>query len=458
MTGNLSMHPPKAVGEAVAQLEAAGFQAWCVGGCVRDSLLGKTPTDWDIATSARPEETASCFAGARLVEVGAAHGTIALMAGEGHPIEITTFRRDGAYTDGRHPDSVEFSRELKEDLSRRDFTINAMAWHPNRGLVDLFHGQEDLRAKRLCCVGEPAARFSEDALRILRCLRFSSQLGFSIESATAAALWEKRRLLGQLSRERVREELSKLLVGCHAVSVLREYAEVMFTVLPELAPMKGCLQETPYHCYDVWEHTLHALEHGPRLVDLAWAVLLHDSGKPSKKIFSPDGLAHFYGHPLESGSIARKLLARLRFSKKEQEWISALVDHHEEPMPMSVKRAKELLGQYGEEFVTRLFQLQEADMSAKAAGVAESRFPDLEQSRACAREILARGDCLTLRELALSGKDLQALGMAPGPEMGELLHRLLEMVLEGRVENTLPALRVSAQQLLKEAGINQQRR
>ncbi|MGI6255031.1 MAG: CCA tRNA nucleotidyltransferase [Acutalibacter sp.] len=448
MSGSFSAHPPKAVREAIARLESAGYQAWCVGGCVRDSLLGKEPTDWDVTTSARPEETAACFAGERLIQVGAAHGTVALVTGEGHPVEITTFRRDGAYTDGRHPDSVGFSRELADDLSRRDFTVNAMAWHPDRGLVDLFHGREDLEAKRLRCVGDPATRFSEDALRILRCLRFSSQLGFAIEPSTGAALWETRELLHHLSQERVREELTKLLTGENASSVLRAYDEVVFTVLPELAPMKGCLQETPFHCYDVWEHTLHALAHGPRLTDLSWAVLLHDSGKPAKKTISPDGRAHFYGHPPESGRIARELLERLRFSKREQEWISALVDHHEDPIPMSAKRLKKLLGQYGEEFVTRLFQLQEADMSAKAPGIFQSRLPDLEQSRALAREILARGECLTLGDLAFSGEDLKAMGMVPGPEMGKLLHQLLEAVLEGRVENDQPELEAMARQLI----------
>ena len=451
MTGSISAHPPKAVQEAIARLESAGYQAWCVGGCVRDSLLGKPPMDWDVTTSARPEETAACFAGERLIQVGAAHGTVAVVLGEGHPVEITTFRRDGTYSDGRHPDSVGFSRELAEDLSRRDFTVNAMAWHPDRGLVDLFHGQEDLAARRLRCVGDPGKRFTEDALRILRCLRFSAQLGFSIEPDTAQALWETKELLHQLSQERIREELSKLLVGEWAVPVLREYAEVVFTVLPELAPMKGCLQETPYHCYDVWEHTLHALAHGPRLEDLSWAVLLHDGGKPAKKTFSPDGRAHFYGHPPESGRIARKLLERLRFSNREREWISALVDHHEDPMPMSGKRLKKLLGEYGELFVTRLFQLQEADMSAKAQGIFQQRLPDLERSRELAREILARGECLTLKDLAFSGKDLQKLGMVPGPEMGRVLQRLLDAVLEERVENTRPALESLARELLEES-------
>ena len=263
MNQGLTIVPPPVVGEALRRLEARGFQAWCVGGCVRDSLLGKAPSDWDIATSALPQETKACFAGERLVEAGAAHGTIAWVPSGGHPIEITTFRSDGAYTDGRHPDSVAFSRRLEDDLSRRDFTVNAMAWHPQRGLVDLFHGQEDLSAGLLRCVGEPARRFSEDALRILRCLRFSSQLGFAIHPDTSWALWEKRELLLALSHERVREELTKLLCGQGAAAVLRQYAAVVFTVLPELAPMKGCAQETPYHCFDVWEHTRHAREHAP---------------------------------------------------------------------------------------------------------------------------------------------------------------------------------------------------
>ena len=277
------------------------------------------------------------------MEAGAAHGTIAWVPSGDHPIEITTFRSDGAYTDGRHPDSVAFSRRLEDDLSRRDFTVNAMAWHPQRGLVDLFHGQEDLSAGLLRCVGEPARRFSEDALRILRCLRFSSQLGFAIHPDTAQALWEKRELLLALSHERVREELAKLLCGQGAAAVLRQYAAVVFTVLPELAPMKGC--------------------DAPQQGDLRWAALLHDAGKPGRKTRSADGVAHFYGHPPESGRIARQLLTRLRFSNKERDWIAALVDHHEDAMPMGEAHLKGLLGRYGERFVFTLFQLQEAEPS-----------------------------------------------------------------------------------------------
>ena len=440
---------PAPVGEVLARLAAAGFEAWCVGGCVRDTLLGKRPFDWDVATSARPEETRAVFAGERLVEVGAAHGTIALVPPEGHPIEITTFRSDGEYTDARHPDSVTFSRRLEDDLSRRDFTVNAMAYHPDRGLVDLFHGREDLEQGLLRCVGDPARRFQEDALRILRCLRFASQLGFAIQQSTGAALWEEKGRLQTLSHERVREELTKLLCGENAAPVLREYAGILFTLLPELAPMKGCAQETPYHCFDVWEHTLHAVDYAPQQGDLRWAALLHDAGKPGRKTRSADGVAHFYGHPPESGRIARQLLTRLRFSNKERDWIAALVDHHEDAMPMGEAHLKGLLGRYGERFVFTLFQLQEADMSAKAPGVFERRLPDLEESRALARAILERGDCLTLGDMALTGEDLKALGVAPGPEMGKLLRRLLEAVQRGEAANTPAALGELAKRLLK---------
>ena len=445
---NLSIQPPAPVGEALSRLEEAGYEAWCVGGCVRDSLLGNPPFDWDVTTNARPEETKACFPGARLVEIGAVHGTIALVPENGHPIEITTYRADGAYSDSRHPDSVSFSRRLEDDLARRDFTVNAMAYHPRRGLVDLFRGREDLERGILRCVGEPVRRFSEDALRILRCLRFASQLGFAIEPSTAAALRDRRGLLLALSQERVREELTKFLCGENAEAVLREYAQVVFTVLPELAPMKGCAQETPFHCYDVWEHTLHALSHAPRQPDLRWAVLLHDGGKPGKKTFSADGRAHFFGHPPESGRIARQVLSRLRFSNRQRDWVANLVDHHETAIPMKESALKKLLGTYGEKFVFTLFDLMEADMSAKAPGVFERRLPDLEKSRQLAKTILQRGDCLTLRDMAFSGDDLKELGVPAGPELGNLLGRLFEAVQRGEVENRRPALEALARQLL----------
>lgn len=440
MEANFPICPPGEILEIIRRLESAGFEAWCVGGCVRDSLLGKTPYDWDVTTSALPQETKSCFPEERLLEVGALHGTITLLPPKGRPVEITTFRREGTYTDGRHPDQVIFSTHLEDDLSRRDFTVNAMAYHPSRGLVDLFGGQEDLQLGLLRCVGNPARRFSEDALRILRCLRFSATLGLQVEKSTAQALWEKKELLLGLSPQRVREELTKLLCGNKAPDILRNYGEIFFTLLPELAPMATCAQETPYHCYNVWEHTLHALEHIPPASDLRWAALLHDVGKPSKKIYSPDGVAHFYGHPPESGKLTRTILTRLQFSNREIQWIGNLVDHHEDSLPMTDKALRKLLGTWGERFVFRLFQLMEADMSAKAPGVFERRMPDVEESRRRARAILERGDCLHMRDLALHGQDLKGLGIAPGPAMGQLLNRLFDAVQDGLVPNEKEAL------------------
>ena len=445
------IQPPQAVLRVIHRLEGSGYQAWCVGGCVRDSLLGKKPFDWDVTTSALPQETKACFPGERLVEVGISHGTVALVGEDEHAIEITTFRTETGYSDGRHPDSVQFSPSLEADLSRRDFTVNAMAYHPERGIVDLFGGREDLEQGILRCVGEPAKRFSEDALRILRCLRFASQLGFTIEEKTGLALRETKPLLLGLSHERVQEELTKLLCGQNGEQVLREYGEVVFTVLPELEPMKDCTQENPYHCYTVWEHTLHALSHAPKEPVLRWAVFLHDIGKPGRKTVSADGVAHFYGHPPESGRIAREILERLRFSNRQRERIAFLVDHHEDAIPMKEKRLKELLGQYGEEAVFQLFDVMESDLSAKAPGVYQRRLPDLEKSRVLTREILARGDCLTLEDMAVKGTDLKKLGVPSGPVMGELLHRLLEGVMEGKVANEKEALEQYVLRLLEKS-------
>ena len=258
---------------------------------MRDSLLGRAPGDWDVATSARPEQVQACFQGFSTADVGARHGTI-LVAVEGRPVEVTTFRRDGA-TATAAPRRGDLLPPAGGGPVPRDFTVNAMAWHPERGLRDCFGGREDLERRVLRCVGDPARRFTEDALRVLRCLRFAAVLGFSIEGGTARALWEHQGLLPGLSAERVREELTKLLCGEQAPQVLREYSGIIFTLLPELVPMCGCTQETPYHCYTVWEHTLHALGHAPQNATLRWAAFLHDCGKPGRSSSPPTGWPTF---------------------------------------------------------------------------------------------------------------------------------------------------------------------
>ena len=448
MREKFSVTPPVYGVRALDILEQNGFEAWFVGGCVRDFLLGLSPGDWDITTSARPEEILRCFKEYRCIETGIRHGTVTVLIDD-RPLEITTYRCDGAYQDHRHPTKVEFSRRLEDDLSRRDFTVNAMAYHPKRGLVDRFGGQEDLRSKMIRCVGAADRRFTEDALRILRCLRFASRLGFSIETATADALQRQKGLLTEISHERVKIELEKLLVGEYAEEVLREYSDVLFVVLPELAPMKGCTQERTYHCFDVWEHTLHAVGAVPPDPIVRWSALFHDCGKPGVKTFEPEGVAHFYGHDKESMRIADLCCERLRFSNKEREAICALVARHGEPLPMPEKRVKRLLGKLGEEQLLRLFTLMRGDVAAQSPAVREERLSYLADCEALAKRLIEEGQCLTLRDLAVNGNDLLALGFSKNRLLGSALHALLDGVLAGTLPNEREVLLEEAEKHLK---------
>ncbi len=441
----LSLPPHAAL--ALERLEKYGYEAWCVGGCVRDSLLGLSPADWDIATNAAPQEASACFGDFPTIDIGAKHGTVAVVI-DAHLIEITTYRADGDYADHRHPAGVRFSQTLEEDLSRRDFTVNAIAYHPHRGLRDEFGGLEDLERRVLRCVGRPARRFEEDALRILRCLRFSSTLGFSIEEETAGAVKEKAPLLLEISHERVKEELTKLLCGQGAGRVLKEYAEVIFQVLPELRPMKGCGQENPYHCFDVWEHTLRVVDNVPNEKELRWAALLHDCGKPAVKAFGPDGVAHFYRHEPASEKLAAQVLERLRFSNREKKEILELVRCHGEIHPISEKRAKKLLSLLGERQAFRLIALSRGDLAGQASQLFSERAAAIDQSESLLREALAQSACLTLRDLAVSGKDLMELGYQPGPALGRALDALLDAVLGDELPNEKAALLEKAGELL----------
>ena len=448
MQEKIGVTPPAYGIRALELLEQNGFEAWFVGGCVRDFLLGLSPGDWDITTSAQPAEILRCFPGFRCIETGIRHGTVTVLIDE-QPVEITTYRSDGAYRDHRHPEEVRFSRHLEDDLSRRDFTVNAMAYHPERGLVDRFGGQTDLKNKTIRCVGDPDRRFREDALRILRCLRFASRLGFSIESATADALRRQKDLLKAISHERVKIELEKLLIGEHAEGILREYFDVLFVILPELAPMKGCTQERPYHCFDVWEHTLHAVGAVPPDPILRWAALFHDCGKPGVKTFEPQGVAHFYGHDKESARLAEICCERLRFSNKEREAICTLIYRHGEPLPMPEKRVKRLLGQLGEEQLFRLFALMRGDVSAQSPAVVEERLAWLADCETLAKRLIEEGQCFSLKDLAVNGTDLLSIGFQKNRLLGETLQTLLDGVLAGTLPNEKETLLQEASRLLE---------
>lgn len=444
---------PPHIRHVLNRLEARGHPAWCVGGCVRDSLLGRIPADWDVAAQACPEEVLACFPELPTVDTGRAHGTIGLVLPQGL-VEVTAFRTDGPYSGHRRPESVRYAAAIEEDLARRDFTVNAMAWHPERGLRDPFGGRVDLESGLLRCVGEPVRRFEEDALRILRLLRFAAVLGFAIHPAAQAAACQCRELLACLSPERVREELSKLLCGPAAARVLEENAALLFAALPGLEPLSRCAQESPYHCWDAWGHSLRALEAAPAAPIDRWAALLHDCGKPAVKTYGPDGLAHFYGHAQAGVELAGALLSRLRFPNREREAILALVELHGQVLPLSEKRLKKLLARLGPQGFERLLGLMRADVLAQAPHLASGRLPLIVQAQREAEAVLARGDCLTVRDLALRGGDLLALGVPPGPRLGRTLNRLLDEVLAGTLANEKPGLTARAKELLEEDPIH----
>lgn len=425
------MELPGYAARALARLEDAGFETWAVGGCVRDSLRGAVPHDFDLCTAARPEEMQRVFAGERVIETGIRHGTLTVLT-DGGPLEITTFRTDGSYSDGRHPDGVRFVTSIREDLARRDFTAGAMAWHPERGLFDPFGGRNDIENRVLRAVGDPDTRFTEDALRILRAVRFASELGFSIEENTLAAMRRQVGRLACVAPERVREELTRLLCGRWVQRVLLRYYDIIGAALPELQPMFGCTQDNPHHCYDVWGHTVRAVGQVPPEPCLRWAMLLHDSGKPACKTVDEQGIGHFRGHPKASRALAEKLLPRLHFSTGDSERILLLVEQHDRPLGDSEKLVRRRLAQIGENRFRDLLMIKKGD------AVGQNTQPwdvgTLCGTEKLLNEVLRQDSCLSLRQLAVNGRDMQALGLS-GAAIGEMLRRLLDAVLDEPEKN-----------------------
>lgn len=430
------MKIPESVGEVMDRLESAGYQAWCVGGCVRDSLLGRTPGDWDMTTDALPQETMALF-GERAIPTGLRHGTVTVRTETG-PIEVTTFRVDGAYQDHRRPDSVQFTRSLEEDLRRRDFTVNAMAVDRRGQLQDPFGGRADLEAGVLRCVGEPERRFQEDALRILRGMRFASVLGFELEDATARGLHRCRELLGEIAPERIWKELLGLLTGANAPEVLRAFPDVMGVFWPEILDMVGFPQQNIHHCYDVWEHTLHALEAVPPQAELRLTVLLHDVGKP--KCFTQDtqGNGHFYGHPAVSAAMAEEMLRRLRADNATRETVVRLVAWHDRNIPRTDAGVAKALSELGEQDLRRLLLVKRADNLAQAPAFRDTQL-EIRKAEMILDHLLAEDACVSLKQLSVNGKDLTDLGLA-GKAVGQTLQALLGAVIAGEVPNSRDAL------------------
>ena len=427
------MFLPEKVKKIISMLEESGFEAFVVGGCVRDSLLGKEPTDYDITTSALPEETKEVFKNEHVIETGIKHGTVTVLM-EGEPFEITTFRIDENYLDNRRPEKVLFTRSLEEDLARRDFTINAMAYSEKTGIIDVFGGVSDLEHGIIKTVGEADTRFNEDALRIMRVLRFSSVLGFEIEEKTAFSVFKNRKLLKNISAERIFSELKKLICGKDAQKVLFEHCEAVFEIIPELSVLKGFDQHHFRHHLDAFEHTLAVLENVPPVPELRLAALFHDIGKPFCQSFDENGTGHYYGHAQKSAEIAETVLRRLKADSETIKTVCELVRRHEnrfEPTPKSVKR---LLGKIGTELFEKLLVLMEADEMGKREEFRLSKSV-FEEFRIIEKEIIGKNECFMLKDLAINGKDLISEGFEPGKKIGEVLETLLEKVIEGEVKN-----------------------
>lgn len=426
----MTIRIPEGAQYILDRLSGEGYQAYIVGGCVRDALLGRAPKDWDVCTSATPEQMQQVFAGDRVVATGLQHGTLTVVI-DHEPYEVTTFRVDGAYTDHRHPDGVTFVTDVCEDLARRDFTVNAMAYHPQAGLVDAFGGRDDLAARVIRCVGEPERRFEEDALRILRALRFASVYDFEIATETDCAIRRLYPTLEKVAAERVHAELTKLICGQAAGRILRSYHEVITFIIPELKPCVGFDQRTPFHRYDVWEHIVRGVEGVPPTEILRTTMLLHDSGKPDCFTLDEAGVGHMRGHQRRSEEIADAVTARLRYDNASRERIMTLVLHHDIPLeprrPLLLRR----LNQLGEEALWQLADVQRADALAKGT-ISDAEVLAADAAvRETLTALLADRPVYTLRSLAVNGSDLMRLGCPKGPKLGACLNALLEQVMDG---------------------------
>ncbi len=427
------MHIPEYVDKLLLRLEENGYAAYIVGGCVRDAFLGRVPEDYDITTNALPHQIKECFEDKKTVNIGEKHGTIAVISG-GNTVEITTMRVDGEYKDSRHPQSVSFTRSVEEDLSRRDFTINAIAVSRSGRVVDLFGGVEDIKNKVIRAVGNPAQRFSEDALRIMRCIRFASVLGFDIEAETSDAAHSLAPTLRYVSKERIFTELSKLICGRNAGKILLEYSDVLCNVIPELKAMVGFDQRNIHHAFDVYTHSVHAVENCPYDLPLRLAALFHDTGKPDCFFMGEDGQGHFYGHAAKSAEITEGILKSLKTSNSLRHLVTELVKIHDRDVVNTTRSLRRLWYSISPEAAERIFPLKIADTLALAPEY-HKRAEGLRKTEKAFEELKSGSEQISENTLALSGKDLMELGISEGKEIGKIKKLLVEAVVNGETEN-----------------------
>ena len=441
------MQLPIDVLECIEALEGASFATYAVGGCVRDHLLGLQPQDFDLCTAATPEEIQAVFAHRRLVLAGLKHGTVGVVTANG-VVEITTFRAEGGYTDCRHPGWVRFVTAIEEDLARRDFTVNAMAWSPTRGLCDPFGGASDLKKKILRAVGDPTLRFQEDALRILRGARFSTKFRLIPDAETEKAMFSQAHLMDELARERVFDELCKLITLANAEDLLH-WAPLITQIIPELKTSLGFDQRSIHHAYDLYTHIAHVTAATAPDLALRWAALLHDVGKCSTFTLDENGRGHFYGHAKVGAATADAILHRLKAPTALREQVVRLVELHMTPLQPERKLLRRWLSRLGSENLYYLLALQEADMGSKGTG-SSSSSDIFKEIRNILAEIHAENACLSLKDLEINGADLIAMGFAPGKALGRCLQTLLEQVLDEQLPNHRPALLSAANAYLEE--------
>lgn len=443
----LKIDMPVGAKRIIGNLTKHGFEAYIVGGCVRDSLLGCCPKDWDICTSATPEIVKELHS--RTIDTGLKHGTVSVIESDGI-YEVTTFRIDGVYSDNRRPDRVRFVTDLKMDLSRRDFTVNAMAYNDETGLIDYYGGISDLKEHKIKCVGNADDRFDEDALRILRAIRFSAVYDFSIEHDTSRAIHDKVTLLRNIASERIQSEVCKTIIfGQRAADILLEYSDVVSTIVPEIAPCIGFVQNNKFHKYDVYEHMVRAMDaYTGHSLPVKFALLIHDIGKPLCYTEDENG-GHFYGHSVPSHNIAERVVDRLKFDNKTKEAVLELILYHDSVIEPTAKTVKRWLNKIGAERLSQLLDVKMADIAAHADNTQTARINQYLAVREIAKEVIASEQCFRLKDLEINGRDVMSLGVEEGKRVGKILNCLLEGVISGDIDNTYEALLKCAREIIE---------
>lgn len=439
---DLNIIIPYSAAEALRTLEAAGYEAWCVGGCVRDAIRGDTPHDWDVCTSALPEQTLSAFSKYKTIPTGLKHGTVTAVI-KGEQIEITTYRTDGDYLNHRSPEQVQFVRDIRSDLERRDFTMNAICANLHGEILDLFGGCEDISAGIIRCVGDPKKRFDEDALRILRAVRFAAKTGFEIEKNTADAAIAMRSLLDSVSAERILSELRSLLVQRYAGDALRKYRGIIAQIIPEAAPCFDFPQNNPHHCFDVWTHITHSVDHIDPDQTLRTVMLLHDIGKPDKFFADENGISHFKQHQLKSADYANEILLRLKSDTASRKYICKLIAEHDNRIPPQKKAVRRFIAKYDYDFFYDWLEVRRADTMAQSDYRKTEKLAELDKLEEIAHELQCEEACMKLCQLKVNGKDMISLGIK-GKEIGETLNALLSEVIEENLPNEREALLAAA--------------